>query len=145
MSVKHLDEVYEELFLYGLVRRETLEKHTGLLHPYLREKASQGELVSYEKAKGHVDTSRQYLGRVLGAINECEHRKGNPLLTAIVVRDEKIDGERHPSRGFFSWPCIQDREPDVWVHPDKKGSLSADQLAFWEEERDWVWEHWADG
>lgn len=74
MGSEHLDEVYEELFLYGLIRKETLEKHVQNLRPHLLEKASNEELVNYQKATDYLGTSRQYLGRVLGAINECEAR-----------------------------------------------------------------------
>lgn len=136
MGSEHLDEVYEELFLYGLIRKETLEKHVQNLRPHLLEKASNEELVNYQKATDYLGTSRQYLGRVLGAINECEARQNNPLLSAIVVRDEKIDGEVRPSLGFFTWPCIPDR---YWVHPDSSGSPSEEQLEYWREERNRVW------
>lgn len=144
MGIEHLDDVYEELFLYGLIRKNTLRDHVEALYPYLREEARKNRLIDYDDAKDHLGTSRRYLGRVLGAINECEHRKDNPLLTAIVVRDTKIDGERRPSMGFFTWPCVRDRQPDCWSHPDHDGSPSEKQLKYWKEERDRVWEAWSD-
>lgn len=142
MWVEHLDDVYEELFLYGLIRKDTLEDHARDLRPFLLEKAREKELVDYDEAKEKIETSRQYLGRVLGAINECEHREGNPMLSAIVVRDKRIDGERRPSLGFFSWPCVRDRTDDCWSHPDESGEPSQAQLDFWEQERDAVQETW---
>ena len=124
----------------GSSTKNTLEGHTRDLYPYLVEKAKNREVVSYEKCTDYLETSGSYLGRVLGTINECEHRQNNPLLTAVVVRDEKRDGEVHPSLGFFAWPCVPD---EVQVHPDRKGQPSEKQLDFWEAERDRVWSTWA--
>lgn len=139
MRREHLDDVYEELFLYGLVRKKTLDEHVQKLYPYLLEKARNEDLVSYEEATNHLGTTRQYLGRVLGAINECEDRKNNPLLTAIVVKDTKIDGKVQPSLGFFTWPCIPEEH---WVHPDTSGYPSKEQLEYWKKERERVWSTW---
>lgn len=133
MGIEHLDDVYEELFLYGLVRKKTLEEHVQNLYPFLIEKARNRESVTYEEARAHLDTSRQYLGRVLGAINECEDRQDNPLLTAIVLKDTKIDGKVRPSLGFFTWPCVSEEHR---VHPDSPGSPSEEQLEYWEKERE---------
>lgn len=140
MESEQLEEVYEELFLYGLIRWETLESHVQNLRPYLIERASDEAVVTYQNASDYLGTSRQYLGRILGAINECEARRDNPLLTAIVVRDEKVDREVRPSLGFFTWPCIPE---EYRVHPDSSGSPSEEQLKYWNEERDRVWSIWA--
>jgi hypothetical protein len=141
MTLKHLDEVYEDLFLYGLINKETLKKHSQKLRSFLIEKASEKELVNYQEAADYLGTSRQYLGRVLGAINECESHQDNPLLTAIVVKDKNYEKDTHPSLGFFSWPCIPEEHR---VHPDSSGSPSEEQLDYWREEWDRVWSAWAD-
>ena len=141
MSIEHLDEVYEDLFKYGLINPKTIEKRVSALRPYLRDRASTRTLVSYEGAREHIGTSSEYLGRVLGAINECEYRAGNPLLTALVVKDPTSESKCFPSAGFFGWPCIPD---EYERHPNDSTSLTEEEIEFWEDEVQRVFSAWAE-
>lgn len=137
-----LDKVYRELFMYGLIRRDTIGEYVEKLYPHLQEKASNKEMVDYDHVKEYIETSRVYIGRVLGAINQYEEKRENPFLTAIVVQNPKSANPR-PSRGFFIWPCVGNRS-DLKLHPDGAGEPQEEHYEFWENERDKVWEKWAE-
>ena len=65
-------------------------------------------------------------GHILGAISEDEVNAGRPMLSAVAV---SIKGM--PGPGFFDWARTLGRLP-----------AGADERAFWEKERDAVYEAW---
>ncbi|HSW43736.1 MAG TPA: hypothetical protein VLM76_14660 [Patescibacteria group bacterium] len=71
-----------------------------------------------------LGTSRGYIGQVLDELNRREDSKGNPLISAIVVRA----GTNIASGGFFTL---------VWQL--RPASHRLPKRLLWEAERDRVW------
>jgi hypothetical protein len=84
------------------------------------------------------------IGWIVGEISGCEHAKGRPLLSAIVVRADsktKVCLQGHPGGGFFGLdiiPAHLRRSPSTYSNL----ALTSDEQRFIEEEQERVWNYW---
>jgi len=104
---------------------EKMELYVPNLRQELIQAARQRRLIYYGAVQNRYG-GRGYIGQVLDEINRREHKKGNPMLSAIVV--DKDSGT--PGEGFVGLYSE--------LYPNFNGVIS------WEAERDRVWGHtWA--
>jgi len=106
-----------------------LSRH--LLVPYVRtarrlliDAATDHRLMPYAELIRELGTSRGYIGQILDAMNEEEHAKGCPFLSALVVQADT----GRASAGFYD--LLRRLRPET---------IGRDERTLWEEECAAVW------
>lgn len=113
----------------------TIEHQVPAVRSLLLELAREPDgFITYGELVKETGTNTNYLSVVLGAIGHCEHRLGNPNLSALVVNSNS-DG---PAGGFFNWPFI----PVLMRTNRPEGRrLTPEEQRFWKQEVDEVRRH----
>jgi hypothetical protein len=118
---------------------QEIEKGKAFLRVYalLIDAAERRSLVEYmdvARIMG-IDKPSQHMARttglMLGAISDREHACGRPMLSAVAVSSTN----RQPSKGFF---LLAEQNGRI-----RANASPEEQKAFWEAERDRVFEEWA--
>lgn len=120
---------YEEELISIHWYPETLYEKIEILRPRMIEKANEGKKISYEElTDGFHVVPHQDIGRILGIAGLLEHRKGNPLLPAVVTNKDV----NRVGPGFFKLA-----EKAGFSTPDRE----AERREFWRSHLTEVWEH----
>jgi hypothetical protein len=106
----------------------------GHVHDLLVQAASRNRTVYYGQIGRLMglepgETLTREVGHILGEINEEEHGKGKPMLSAVVINAV----EKTPGEGFFRLAEKLDK-----YH----GSTEQDRMDFWREELQKVYANW---
>lgn len=109
------------------------------VYPFLVAEGRAGQRIFYRdlwKMAGLNPGWRRYMGTVVGEISEEELVKGNPPLSAIVVRI--VTG--YPGGGFFGLPCT----PPHLMRTKAQFSeaLSNADKEYVRLQQEAVWKHW---
>lgn len=107
------------------------------VHEYLIELArKQSNPITYAELAHHFgmtitgDADVGFWSRLLGQISETEHRQGNPMLSVLVINQER----NRPGNGFY----------DLAQQFDKyDGHSDIDRMGFYSRELQAVYDHWA--
>lgn len=149
---KHFEEAYEEHFGDIRAQESTLRAYAPAIRPFLvelaragePEQADQGRLrrgtTTYGQVAGIVESSDQYVGKVLGIIDLVGQELGDPPLSPLVER-KNLKG---PGRGYFIWKFID--YPCCEVDTDDESALCDEMKEKWKEDlrRAFAHDDWSD-
>jgi hypothetical protein len=127
-----LASVYEDVLRHVQLNQQgatptiaTVQRQVPAVRSRLMELANEPDgFITYGALVQASGTNPNYLGVVLGAIGHCEHRLGNPNLSALVVNSE-TEG---PAGGFFNWSYIP---PTLHTERAEGRRLTRPERAFW--------------
>ncbi len=115
------------------LRPETLEKYAKLARPILIEvaKGKRGDRsITYKDLMDEMGgPGRGYIGEVLEAICQAEHREKRPLLSALVVHSN----DRLPGDVFWKLSVVP---------PHVRNGSKEEKINFWKNECDKLYKHW---
>ena len=115
------------------LRPETLKKYAELARPILIEvaKGKRGDRsITYKDLMDEMGRpGRGYIGEVLEAICQAEHREKRPLLSALVVRKDN----KQPSYGFWELRVLS---------PSLRNASMEEKKDRWEKEKRKAYEYW---
>jgi len=143
----HFEEAYRRHFGDIAAQESTLREYAPTIRPCLVKRARTGRpeqafqgrqrrgTTTYGQVASVVDTSGQYIGKVLGIIDFVGKELGDPPLSPLVER-KNLEG---PGRGYFIWDFID--YPSCKVDTDDKSALCDGMKDRWRDDLSRTYEH----